>query len=87
MTHPNEEWVMQKSITQLAETRGDQHALQVVKYYGSRRGRVRPVHLLHLREKCWMYYAPVPSTGWSLAVIFPEENSSPISMNWPETWC
>ena len=24
-------------------------------------------------KKCWMYYAPVPSTGWSLAVIFPED--------------
>jgi sigma-B regulation protein RsbU (phosphoserine phosphatase) len=34
--------------------------------------------------KSWMYYAPIPSTGWTLAVVFPEaellENVRKLSM-------
>ena len=73
VTHPNEQWVMQKSINNLAEARGDKHSLQVAKYMVRGGEGFVPFTSFATGKECWMYYAPVPSTGWSLAVIFPEE--------------
>lgn len=73
ITHPNEEWVMRETITHLAAVRGDKHALQVAEHMMRGGEGFVPFTSLRTGTKCWMYYAPVPSTGWSLAVIFSEE--------------
>lgn len=73
VTHPNEQWVMRENMTRLAEVRGDKHALQVVNYMVRGGEGFVPFTSFSSGRKCWMYYAPVPSTGWSLAVIFPED--------------
>jgi len=73
LTHPNEQWIMRESIHGLAEVRGDKHSLQVVKYMLRGGEGFVPFTAFLTGKKCWMYYAAVPSTGWSLAVIFPEE--------------
>ena len=73
VTHPNEQWVMRENMTRLAEVRGDKHALQVVKYMVRGGEGFVPFTSFSSGKKCWMYYAPVPSTAWSLAVIFPED--------------
>ena len=73
VTHPHEDWIMQESIFRLAEARGDKHALQVAKYMVRGGEGFVPFTSFSSGKECWMYYAPVPSTGWSLAVIFPED--------------
>ena len=73
LTHPHEEWVMRESITRLAEARGDKHALQVARYMVRGGEGFVPFTSFSSGKKCWMYYAPVPSARWSLAVIFPED--------------
>lgn len=73
LTHPNEEWVMRENITRLAEARGDKYSLQVAKYMVRGGEGFVPFTSFLTGTKCWMYYAPVPATGWSLAVIFPDE--------------
>ena len=32
-----------------------------------------PIHDIVSGKKCWLYYAPLPSSGWSLGVLFPQD--------------
>jgi sigma-B regulation protein RsbU (phosphoserine phosphatase) len=73
VTHPNEQFIMHEDIFTLAEARGNRQAFQVGKYMVRGGEGFVSLKSLNSDKKSWMYYAPVPSTGWSLAVIFPEE--------------
>lgn len=73
VTHPNEALVMQETITRLAEAGGDRRTIQAASYMVRGGEGFVPVTGFLSGKDCWLYYAPVPSTGWSLAVIFPEE--------------
>ncbi len=72
VTHPDREWIMHESIFSVAEAANDPDL----------RGAGRAMILgekgfVALRDhfagqKAWMYYAPLPSVGWSIGVVFPE---------------
>lgn len=72
LTHPDKELIMNETIFSLAESQKNPTLREIgrkvvhgesgfIPYTGSRNIR------------SWMYYAPVTSTGWTLAVVFPEE--------------
>jgi len=73
VTHPDSDTIMRRSIFSVAEENGDRRlrrlGLDMV------RGGTGFVPLKHpvSGKKSWLYYAPVPSCGWSMGVIFPEE--------------
>jgi sigma-B regulation protein RsbU (phosphoserine phosphatase) len=73
VTHPNEQFIMRENIFNLAEARGDTQALQLGRNMVSGGKGFFPCRTIFSEQKSWIYYAPVPSTGWSLAVVFPEE--------------
>jgi len=73
VTHPEEPFIMQENIFHLAESRGDKQ-LQKIGRDMTRGGEgfVRFKSVVNDKNS-WIYYASVPSTGWSLGIVFPEK--------------
>ena len=75
VTHPVEELIMNASIFSLAE----QYEMPLFRELGRKmihreRGFSNATYEnLYNQEQSWVWYEPVPSNGWSLAVIFPED--------------
>ncbi|NWF91509.1 MAG: SpoIIE family protein phosphatase [Syntrophaceae bacterium] len=73
VTHPLKELIMNATLFGLAEREGDDNLRKI----GRRmiRGESGFVSLkgAAFGKPCRMYYAPIPSCGWSLAVVFPED--------------
>jgi len=71
ISHPLQNAAMNESFFSIAEARND----QAMRELGRRmiRGESGFIHHTSLKGfSSWMYYAPIPSTGWTLAVVFPE---------------
>ena len=72
VTHPERQLIMRESIFSIAEARGDPKMREVGRdmIRGGEGFVLMPASLTG--RKSWLYYAPLPSTGWSLGVIFPD---------------
>jgi len=71
MTYPTKEFVMNETIFSLAESRG----APALRDIGNKMVRGESGFAPYTdpqNGRSWMYYAPIPSTGWTLAVVFPE---------------
>ena len=71
LAHPDKKMVMKETIYSIAES---QHN-PTLRDIGQKmvRGESGFTPYTDTRGiKSWMYYAPVPATGWTLAVVFPE---------------
>jgi phosphoserine phosphatase RsbU/P len=73
VTHPDREAIMRQSIFSVAEAANDPELRETGR--AMIRGEKGFVALRdHFAgQKAWMYYAPLPSAGWSIGVVFPEE--------------
>lgn len=73
ITHPMKEFIMNESIFSVAEARGDVALRETGrKMISGQSGFVRFTSLARHKDS-WMCFAPIPSTNWSLGVIFPED--------------
>ena len=73
VTHPEPRFIMRESIFSVAEARDDPELRRLGREM-IRGGRgMAPIRDLVSGKKSWMYFAPVPSTSWSLGVVFPED--------------
>jgi class 3 adenylate cyclase/HAMP domain-containing protein len=72
VSHPDKQWIMRESIFSLAEARGDPSLRSLGR--DMTRGGSGFVSLTDFfsGKKSWLFYAPLPSTGWSLGVVIPE---------------
>jgi sigma-B regulation protein RsbU (phosphoserine phosphatase) len=73
VTHPDRELIMRESIFSIARKAGDENLLRIGEDmvhggegFVSLKGHVTG-------KKSWMYYAPMSFAGWSIGLIFPEE--------------
>ena len=73
VTHPHKPWIMHESIFSVAEAHHDARLREIGRDMVRGGEGFVPVWSYIKDQKCWLYYAPVPSTGWSLGVIFPEQ--------------
>jgi len=71
VTHPSKEMIMNETIFSLAEARNDQ-GLRALGRKMIRGGSDFIPYTDINGRKSWLYYAPIPSVGWTLAVVFPE---------------
>jgi sigma-B regulation protein RsbU (phosphoserine phosphatase) len=83
LAHPMKDAIMNETFFSIAEARNDPYLRELGRKMI--RGESGFVHYQSLVGfKSWMYYAPIPSTGWTLAVVFPEaellENVRKLSM-------
>jgi sigma-B regulation protein RsbU (phosphoserine phosphatase) len=83
LAHPMKDAIMNETFFSIAEARNDPYLRELGRKMI--RGESGFVHYQSLVGfTSWMYYAPIPSTGWTLAVVFPEaellENVRKLSM-------
>jgi sigma-B regulation protein RsbU (phosphoserine phosphatase) len=83
LAHPLKDAVMNESFFSIAETRNDTSLRELgKKMIHGESGFILYKSLVGVSS--WMYYAPISSTGWTLAVVFPEkellENVTRLSM-------
>jgi sigma-B regulation protein RsbU (phosphoserine phosphatase) len=73
VTHPDNHLIMNETIFSVAEARGDADLREIGrKMIGGKAGFV-PFNSVVTEKKCWMVYAPLSSSGWSLGVLFPQD--------------
>ena len=73
VTHPEQRLIMRESIFSLAEARGDSKMREVGRDMVRGGEGFVPIPDSLTGRKSWLYYAPLPSTGWSLGVVFPDD--------------
>lgn len=71
--HPNKEYVLQESIFSIAEAQDDSELRRVGRHMTRGGEGFAPLSRNFAGQKGWMYYAPLPSTGWSIGLVFSEE--------------
>lgn len=72
VTHPGRDLIMHESIFSIAESRGDPHLRRIGRDMIRRGSGFMPLTDFYTGKKSWIYYAALPSTGWSLGIIIPE---------------
>ncbi len=73
VTHPRAGLVMNETIFSVAEARKDSRMREIGReMLGGKSGFVSFRSIL-TEKMCWMVYAPLPSSDWSLAVLFPQD--------------
>ncbi len=73
VTHPLKDHIMNETIFDLAEARGDPGLRVIGKEMLKGKFDFVPSKNIITGKKCWMVYAGLPSSGWSLGVIFPQD--------------
>ena len=73
ITHYNKELIMNETIFSVAEKRGDAHLREIGKKMIRGESGFVPFRSIVRERPCWMYYTPVPSSGWSIGVIYPKD--------------
>ena len=71
VTHPSKELIMNETLFGVAEARGDARLREIARKMIKGESGSLPFQDLVSARKCWMTYTPIPSSGWSLAVLFP----------------
>ncbi len=72
LTHPLKDLVMNETLFGVAEARSDAQLREIGRKMIKGESGFVPFRSIISEEPCWMYYTPIPSNGWSLAVLFPE---------------
>ncbi|NQT90019.1 MAG: SpoIIE family protein phosphatase [Candidatus Omnitrophica bacterium] len=73
VTHPKEQLIMNDTIFSVAEALGDTNLREIGKQMIKGKSGYAPTDSALTGKKCMMVYEPVPSSGWSLGVLFPED--------------
>jgi sigma-B regulation protein RsbU (phosphoserine phosphatase) len=72
LAHPLKDAIMNETFFSIAEARNDPH----LRTLGRKMVRGESGFILYkslVGVRSWMYYAPVQSAGWTIAVVFPEK--------------
>ncbi|MDD5217993.1 MAG: SpoIIE family protein phosphatase [Candidatus Omnitrophica bacterium] len=73
VTHPQKNLIMNETIFSLAEGRHDPLIRKIGRDMVRGRSGFIPLKSLVTDKNVWMAYAPIPTTGWSVAVLFPQD--------------
>ena len=73
ISHYNKELIMNETIFSVAEERGDALLREIGRKMLRGESGFVPFRSIIRGRPCRMYYAPIPSSRWSIAVIFPKD--------------
>jgi len=73
ISHPNLSWVFKESIFSVAEQDGNDQLRRIGLAMVRGQEGLERFQSIFTRRMSWMYYAPVASIGWSVGIVFPEE--------------
>lgn len=84
VTHPYSSLIMNETIFSVAEARQDKSLRRTGKDMLRGGSGFVPFESIVTGKKCWMAYSPIPSTGWSLGVLFPQNElmADITRLNW-----
>ena len=71
VTHPLKELIMNETIFGLAEERGDSHLREIGRKMIRGESGFVPFRSAGAEKPYWVYYTPIRSSGWALAILFP----------------
>jgi len=75
ITHPVQKLVMNESIFSIAEERDDPALRNIGRNMVRGRSKIEAFRDFKNKTSSFIRYAPIPSTGWSLGVVFPLDES------------
>jgi len=81
VTHPDVRNIMKETLLSLAEKHNNVEQISVANDMLNGDEGFVLVRSIVTGKKCWMYYAPLPSSGWSIAVMFPQHELMAIITN------
>ncbi len=73
VTHPQRQLVLHETIFSLAAARGEAGLRDIGRAMVAGESGFVPTSCLTSQGRCWMAYAPVPASGWSLGALFPQD--------------
>jgi phosphoserine phosphatase RsbU/P len=73
VSHPNKEWIMRESVFSIAEATGDANLRRIGRCMVTGGEGFSRQYSYHEGKASWIYYAPLPSVGWSMGFMFPED--------------
>ena len=73
ITHPNKQLIMNESIFSIAESTNSPKLKELGNKMISGKSGFELIDGILSDKKHWIYYSPLPSNGWSLGVMFPED--------------
>jgi phosphoserine phosphatase RsbU/P len=73
VTHPNSSLIMNETIFSLAEQREDRELREIGRRMISAQSGFVPLTGIDSDEKYWMFFAPLSTSGWSVGVLFPQD--------------
>ncbi|MDD5556149.1 MAG: SpoIIE family protein phosphatase [bacterium] len=73
VTHPRRGQIMNETIFSVAAASGDPRLRAIADEMVRGGAGFAPSRSIVTGRECWIAYAPVPSAGWSLGVIFPRD--------------
>lgn len=73
VSHPRREWIMRESIFGVADAHKDPELRSAGQDMVRGGSGFIPVKSYFAGRNAWMYYAPLPSTNWSIGVVIPED--------------
>lgn len=75
VTHPLKELIMNETIFTIAEARGDNNLREAGRKMIRGESGIAPIWVKSAvtGKPCWMAYVPIKSSGWSLGVLFPQD--------------
>ncbi len=73
VTHPFEELIMNETIFSVAEAREDAQLREIGRDMIKGHSDFVLFESIVTNRECWMAYRQIPSSGWSLGVIFPQD--------------
>jgi sigma-B regulation protein RsbU (phosphoserine phosphatase) len=72
ITHPSKGMIMNETIFSIAEEKRDRRLREIGRRMIAGGSAFIPVGTVFGKES-WLCYAPVPSSGWTLSVVFPKD--------------
>jgi phosphoserine phosphatase RsbU/P len=73
VTHPDSSMIMNETIFSLAEQGEDKELREIGRRMISGQSGFVPLNGFNSNKKYWMFFAPLSTSGWSLGVLFPED--------------
>lgn len=73
VTHPDKGLIMKEQLPRIAEERHDAQLCRIVAAMMRGESGFLPARSILTQGKVWIGFEPIPSTGWSLGVVFPRD--------------
>lgn len=73
VTHPRKSFMVKENILKYAKESGDEDIIKNIEKMLMGKEGLCYLKKSVQKQKTWMYYIPIDTTGWSLGIIFPEK--------------